>query len=370
MSSAPRRLGLLAAVLLVAWLALLQVRAMDREAALVVVWTAGLSDAPVRHVGSGRWGWAGRADAEALVVRVTEARGWRATERLAADAAAPGVRVASVRGRRVVLAEVPAGGLPEARERVAAAGERDLLVVATNAPPEAVQAAFEGPLAVLPGAFAAGVPDGGEAVAADRLVAPWVDGRRRVGVLDVRFQEAGITLRGTAVDIPLGEAPADAPTRIGRAPPGLDHDLIHLRDSGLGKALLASMLARTGADLAIVNHLALRAGLSGDIDLVALESALPFRNEIVLQTFDTPTLEAILARGGAEDTRRLLVATPGAFGASALPTPLPARDWRVATVDYLANGGRGGWEAFTAGRDRMRTRITLDDLAIDLLEAP
>ena len=41
---------------------------------------------------------------------------------------------------------------------------------------------------------------------------------RRVGVLDVRFQEGGITLRGTAVDIPLGEAPADAPTRIGRAP--------------------------------------------------------------------------------------------------------------------------------------------------------
>ncbi len=363
MSSAPRRLAAVAALLLLGWLGILQARALDKEAPLAVLWTAALSDAPVRHPTTGRWGWAGRADVEALLGRIVDARGWRATARLAADAAAVSARVETVHGRRVVLAEVPVGHLDEARAAVDAAGDRDLLVVATDVAPGEVLAAFEGAVAVLPGDFAPGVPDGGEAKGRDRLVAPWVDGRYRAGLLEVRFEDDGVALRGTMLDVPLGVAPGDAPTRIGRAPAGLDHDLVHLGRSGLGDALLDGILRRTGADVVLVNYLALRAGLSGEVDLAAIETALPFRNEIVLQTFDTPTLAAILARGANDDTRHLLVGSP-----APLPSPLPARAWRVATVDYLANGGRGGWDLFTEGRDRVRTRISLDDIAIGLLE--
>ncbi|MDP2312644.1 MAG: 5'-nucleotidase C-terminal domain-containing protein, partial [Pseudomonadota bacterium] len=356
-------------VLAAAYLAMLQVRAADREPPLVVVWTAGVVDATVRHPRSGRAGWGVRADVDALIAHIEGARGWRSTVRVRSDAEAFSLRVEDVRGRRVAIAEVPPGGLAALGPALTAAGEVALVVVASREAPSAVLAAVEGPVAVLPGAYGDGVPDGGEAAGADRVVGPWIDGRYRVGVLEVRLSDGAAptatALTATAVDLPLRDAPADAATALGDAPPGLDHDTVHLGQSGLGRALLDRMLAATGADVALVNHLALRAGLSGRVDLLTLEKALPFQNEVVLQTFDSAQLAAILAQGAHDGTQYLLVATR-----SPLPDPLPARDWRVATIDYLANGGRGGWAAFTEGRARVRTRIRLDDLAIGLLVAP
>ena len=365
------RLALVAGALLVgAYLALLQVRANDREPPLVVTWTAGVAAQTVRHPRTGRAGWGVQADVDALIARITGTRGWRTTAHLRSDAETFSLRVEEVRGRRVALAEVPAGGLGALGPALAAEEGVALVVVASREAPAAVLAAVDGPVAVLPGAYAEGVPDGGEARGVDRLVAPWIDSRLRVGVLEVRLPDeragdsdaGGVGLTGTAVDLPLREAPADAPTALGDAPPGLDHDTVHLGRSGLGSALLTRMLAVTGADVALINHLALRAGLSGRVDLAALEAALPFQNELVLQTFDSAQLAAILAQGAREDTRHLLVGAR-----EPLPTPLPERSWRVATVDYLANGGRGGWPTFTEGRDRVRTRLRLDDLAIALL---
>jgi hypothetical protein len=353
----------MAALLLLAaaYVGMLQVRAADREPPLVVVWTAGVVEHTVRHPRSGRTGWAVRADVDALIARIEGARGWRSTVQVRADADVFALRIEDVAGKRVAIAEVPVGGLAAVAPALANAGDVALVIVASQEAPSTVLAALEGPLAVLPGAYGDGVPDGGEVSGGDRLVAPWIDSRSRVGVLEVRVAD-GVTLTGTAVDIPMRDAPADAPTALGDAPPGLDHDTIHLGQSGLGRALLDRMLAATGADVALINHLALRAGLSGRVDLLALDKALPFQNEIVLQTFDSAQLSAILAQGAEDGTKHLLVATR-----SPLPSPLPARDWRVATIDYLANGGRGGWEAFHDGRARIRTRIRLDDLAIDLL---
>jgi hypothetical protein len=360
------RLALVAGALLVgAYLVLLQVRANDREPPLVVVWTAGVVEQTVRHPRTGRAGWGVQADVDALIARITGARGWRTTAHLRSDAETFSLRVEEIRGRRVALVEVPTGGLGALKPALAAEGDVALVVVASREAPAAVLAAVDGPVAVLPGAYAEGVPDGGEARGVDRLVAPWIDSRLRVGVLEVRLPgdgTEGVALTGTAVDLPLREAPADAPTALGDAPAGLDHDTVHLGRSGLGRALLERMLAVTGADVALVNHLALRAGLTGRVDLAGLEAALPFQNEVVLQTFDSAQLAAILAQGAGEDTRHLLVGSR-----EPLPSPLPARSWRVATVDYLANGGRGGWAAFTEGRDRVRTRLRLDDLAIALL---
>ncbi|MES2644832.1 MAG: hypothetical protein V4850_35420 [Myxococcota bacterium] len=362
----------MAALLLLAaaYVVMLQVRAADREPPLVVVWTAGVIEHTVRHPRSGRTGWAVRADVDALIARIEGARGWRSTVRVRADADAFALRIEDVAGQRVAIAEVPVGGLAAVAPALANAGDVALVIVASQEAPSTVLAALEDavdrPLAVLPGAYGDGVPDGGEVSGGGGLVAPWIDSRSRVGVLEVRLLEVrgagGVALTGTAVDIPMRDAPAGAPTALGDAPPGLDHDTIHLGHSGLGRALLDRMLAATGADVALFNHLALRAGLSERVDLLALEKALPFQNEIVLQTFDSAQLAAILAQGAEDGTKHLLVATR-----SPLPSPLPARDWRVATIDYLANGGRGGWEAFRDGRARIRTRIRLDDLAIDLL---
>jgi hypothetical protein len=106
------RLALVAGALLVgAYLALLQVRANDREPPLVVTWTAGVAAQTVRHPRTGRAGWGVQADVDALIARITGARGWRTTAHLRSDAETFSLRVEDVRGRRVALAEVPAGGL-------------------------------------------------------------------------------------------------------------------------------------------------------------------------------------------------------------------------------------------------------------------
>jgi hypothetical protein len=352
----PRRAPLFLAIgLALGYLGMLQARAWDRDPPLAVLWTAGEVEHTVRHPATGLAAWATRSDAEALVERVTEARGWRTTVRLHADAPATSVRLDEIRGHPVAFVELASLAdlhLPAA----------DLVVVATRLSPKQVLAAIPGPVAVLPGAFGEGVPDSGEATAHDRLVAPWVDGRSRVGLLTVRFDD-GVALDGAAMDIPLREAPPDTPTVLGEARADLSHDTVHFAHSGLGDALTAAMLDATHADIALLNYLALRAGLAGPVDLALLEKALPFHNEVVLLTLSSAELARIVTAGSGDDTHHLLVRP-------ALPTPLPDRDWRVATVDYLANGGRGGWDPFLAGRDRVRTRITLDTLAIALLSPP
>ena len=311
----------------------------------------------VRNPFTGRAGWGTRTDVDAFLGRVHEARGWRATEDLRADTTTLSTRIVEVRGHRVALIEVPKGHLSEVKPP-----EAELSIVATTDPPSAVLAALPGPVIVLPGAYGDGVADGGEASGGDRLVAPWVDSRYRVGVLHVRFDPVSTT--ATAVDLPLREVPEDTPTRLGVAPPGLTHDVVRFGDSGLGKALLDETMKATGAEVALINYLALRAPLDGEIDLQKLEKALPFHNEVVLQTFSTAQLRPLLTEGADPLTTHFLLVG----SREPLPDPLPERDWRVATVDYLANGGRGGWPLFTEGRDRVRTRITLDSLAIGLLE--
>lgn len=359
MPSRPRLALAALGLVVVAYLGFLQYRAWDREPPLLVTWTSGVAETTVRNPVTGRAGWGTREDVTAFLGRVHDARGWRATEDLRADADTFSVRVVEVRGHRVALVEAPKGAI----RQLPALPPAELTLVATVDPPVDVLAALPGPVVVLPGAYGAGVADGGEVSGGDHLVAPWVDSRYRVGVLHVRF-EPTISVTGTAVDLPLREVPEGTPSRLGVAPPGLTHDVVRLGDSGLGKALSDAVLTKTGADVSLINYFALRAPLEGEIDLARLEKALPFHNEVVLQTFSTAQLRELLKEGADPLTTHFLIVA----SREPLPDPLPERDWRVATVDYLANGGRGGWPLFTEGRDRVRTRITLDSLAIALLE--
>lgn len=349
-----------AAVATAGYLGMLQVRASDREPPLAVLYTSGLVEQTVRHPRTGLAGWAIRADVEGVIARITDARGWRTTERLHADASTASSRTVEVRGHTIQLVELPVDALDQVASIVGDRAGVELTLIATRAAPKDVLDRVDGAVVVLPGAWGAGAPDGGEVSGGERLVAPWADGRRAVGQVTVRFDP--LTVQGTAIEVPLREAP-DAPTVIGQGPATLDHDTVRFERSGLGDALLKGVLDTTGADVAIINFLALRAGLVGPVDLLALEKALPFHNEVVLVTMSTVQLSQILEQGSKDDTSHLL-------SAPALPQPLPEREWRVAAVDYLTNGGRGKWASFLEGRDRLRTRITLDDLAIRLLDPP
>lgn len=356
-----RVIAVIVVAAIAAYVGVLQVRANDREPALVVLWTANIEDSTVRHPRTGLAGWAILADVEEFVKTVESARGWRLTERLHADSAKLTVRTVEVGKQEVALVELPLSAVDQLEAALAPISPQSVVIIATQAQVSGVLLAAGRPVSILPGAWSPGVADGGETKSTTTVVGPWVSSRRTVGLLSARFAE-NVEFTATAVELPLRPLPATAPSIIGAGLPSLDHDSVRFERSGLGEALLADMLAETGADIALLNFLALRGALTGPVDYTVLERALPFRNEVILLTLDSAALSAALEQGAGENTQHLLVQA-----AVPLPSPLPERLWRVATVDYLANGGRGNWEIFTAGKDRIRTRIVLDDLAIDRL---
>jgi 2',3'-cyclic-nucleotide 2'-phosphodiesterase (5'-nucleotidase family) len=143
----------------------------------------------------------------------------------------------------------------------------------------------------------------------------------------------------------------------------LFHDTLRLRREGLSVALADRMRAATGAEIAILNTLALRGGLDGAVDPPRLAAAIPFRNQVVRLTLTGEQLARALAQGAGESTQHLVaVDADGVVTAVDSATPRT-----VATVDYLANGGRGNWTVFQEGVARVDTGLTLEDLALELL---
>jgi hypothetical protein len=179
-----------------------------------------------------------------------------------------------------------------------------------------------------------------------------------------------LELRGLGDQPELVARSVELPRRQGEGGPGLlgqgdaslSHDTVRYARAGLSPSLGQKMAEATGAEAALLNYLALRGGLEGEVDLPRLLEALPFHNELVLLTLNETVLAQIL-EAGAEESTRYLVAVDRS-GAPLAPPPGPLR---VVTLDYLANGGRGGWPQFLEGRDRRNTGIYLDDLAVELL---
>ena len=114
MLTRPRVALVLLGIVVLGYLGLLQARAWDREPPLMVTWTSGIVDSTVRNPFTGRAGWGTRTDVDAFLGRVHEARGWRATEDLRADATTLSTRIVEVRGHRVALIEVPKGQIGRA----------------------------------------------------------------------------------------------------------------------------------------------------------------------------------------------------------------------------------------------------------------
>jgi hypothetical protein len=363
-----RRALLSLGFLLLGWLGLLAWRARAAEVPLVITW-APAPVAPARDAVRGRWTWATAAQREAWQAAVAGARRWGATLHVDGRPGAFSLRREEVRGKRLLLAGVPTSAeLPQLRVAVEKEPE-SLVVVSGCVAPEALTRAMAGlahAWALLPACWAPGVPAQASVRGEGSLVAPRVDGRGRMGRLEVRWTETDAAqLSAQAVELAPAEAPAEAPTRLGAGDAQLAHDTLQLRNEGLPVALCRAMNAATGADLSVINTLALRGGLDGPVDPARLAAAVPFRNQVVLLTLDGEVLSHILEIGEAQSTQHLVALT--AEGLAPDRGSLVGHTWRVATVDYLANGGRGNWTVFQAGQARVDTGLTLEDLALGLL---
>jgi hypothetical protein len=358
------------------YFAMLQSHAGLREAPLVVLYTAGPALDPPRHPDTNEPGWASPRSREEALAAVEKQRKHPklCTFRLRAEA--PDGLVIQEKhcgAGSFLLAELPADSA-SALEKLRLAVTRDtpdLAIVATQSSPEQVLDALPGRVAMLPGTFWPGVPGDVEVQGTDRLVAPWVDSRWRFGELFVNFEPV-VELSARSLDIPVLPLPATAPVLVGVGSESLFHDGIHFQQAGLARVLAERMRQATGADVSLVNYLSVRTDLVGPVDLGRLRRALPFHNQVVLLTLDGAAIQSLLYENVFEDTRYLAVGglevdEHGVFRDDTHASLVPSRGYRVATVDYLANGARGKRPIFTEGSDVVRTGLYTDRMILDVV---
>ncbi len=383
-----RGISVLALLLVVsAYLLLLGFHSAGQTAALLIVYRGQVAGGPVPgHPRTGLLLWAPRQNVEAEIASIVQRRAKMGLSTLTMDAGphcTPSIRELEQEGLHLVLAQVPVDGdqgsvsrkLLADLEQIVSEHEPDLVVVATAMAPDLLLRSIDLPLAILPGAFSPSVPGRVEVRSQGRLVAPWVDSRHRLGELEVEPGGPGEppSLHASTFALPSAQATADDPSTLGWGPETLFHDTIHFGQQGMGMLVARLMLRYTGADLALLNYLSIRAGLVGEVDAIDLEEAFPFHNQVELLTMTGQQLVDVLAVNVMEDTRYLLVAgwSQGVAGAwldaSGVPVS-PQKEYRLATVDYLANGARGRQPLFLEGRDRLPTGLYTDRLVLDLLQ--
>ncbi len=351
----------------VAYLGLLATKSAGDEPPVAVLYFSGPDAPPPRHPATGLLAWATPAAVQTEIARVRERRGGLATFALDASPDTLRAQCVDAGGAALALVELPAGEVGALAGALAGCGAA-LTVVATDAPVGEVLAAVDGPLAVLPGAFGPGVGGAVQLAAEGRVVAPWVDSRYRLG--ELQLDPSSLALEARVVTLRGEPAGPDAPVVFARGRPELDHDLISFGQFGLGSALAERARAATGADLALLNYLSVRAGLTGEVSMLELEEALPFHNQVVLLEMKGADVLEALSANAAEDTRFLIAAgvAAGEGGWTLGGAPLdPGATYRVATVDYLADGGRGRRPEFLRASGRLDTGLYTDRLALDLL---
>ncbi len=187
-----------------------------------------------------------------------------------------------------------------------------------------------------------------------------------------------------------------------RSPKRVESSSRHEGDSPLGNFVSDVLLDRTGADLAVMNAGGIRAPLpAGDVRVRDILTMLPFDNSIVVVSMNGVEVQRMLDRisrhlgksgfghvSGASYVIRRDRATEvrvwkrstsgrrgaaGAWGATVRRSrdgePLVGnRVYRVATIDFLADGGDYFDELHNAA-SKERTEILLSDAAIAFLRA-
>jgi 2',3'-cyclic-nucleotide 2'-phosphodiesterase (5'-nucleotidase family) len=156
---------------------------------------------------------------------------------------------------------------------------------------------------------------------------------------------------------------------------GLTHDLFFFRATPAGCLTAELVREAAGADLALVNHLAMRESLEGLLGFPDLARIYPFLNRVVTMKLSGAALKALLDRNALENRRYLQ--SGGVFESYRPGDPSSCRIWvgasmldagsryLVATIDYLAQGARGKEPLFLKGEDVSQTRLFVPDIVFD-----
>jgi 5'-nucleotidase, C-terminal domain len=223
--------------------------------------------------------------------------------------------------------------------------------------------------AIIMARYACGMSgDRATQLAGGALLAPYVDGRASAGRLVIEqrgwlrrrvLYSAEIPLMSRAVPLdvswpapllpclpqPGPELPSVVNRTLGFASPPLEHDQLTYRESALGTYVAGLMRVAADAEVAFVNHRALRRGLAGPLADSSIPAAVPFGNRVCALDLDGKTLKAIFCQNALEDRSYLQSAgaqvdyTPGdpaSVRVRIAGEPLDeSRTYRVAVVDWL-----------------------------------
>jgi len=153
------------------------------------------------------------------------------------------------------------------------------------------------------------------------------------------------------------------------------------RDTNLGRLIAYNMAANSGADLALINGGAIRAGIpAGDITISDVYTVLPFGDKIVYVVLSGEDLQSVLQKSASLETGSgAKFQTFGlAYQAEGGRVKIdkirgeafdPTKTYRVAIDDFLAAGGDGYTVFKEKGKDLWNTSTLLSDVLIDYIKS-
>lgn len=166
---------------------------------------------------------------------------------------------------------------------------------------------------------------------------------------------------------------------IGDAPKGLSAEGKYKRDCELGNWTADIMREKAKAEIGIMNAGGLRAALQpGPVKVGDIFTIFPFDNALVTLDLDGATLQGFIDKAASIPGRAAQLQYSGVsfsvVGGKAVDVmvngkPLdPKRAYKVATIDYLAQGN-DGYEAFAKAKNYQPAGLVLRDVALEAVKA-
>ena len=229
-------------------------------------------------------------------------------------------------------------------------------------------------------------------------VAPFVDSRFNLGKIDIKgknYFETRVVSTGGADQAPSPKVmkilqpylakfrekyPENYKTVLSTfVAYGIDdmiHNLKSPDESPSANFVTDVMRRATGADIAIINNLAVRKDLRGIISISKLRDILFFDNELVTMDLTGEEIEKILSsnakKGGTiyrfsgvilginPEEEKLMILCQGKLIDK-------KKNYRVVTLDYLVNSEKVKYDVFKNGKNKKFTGLNLNTLVLDTL---
>jgi len=162
---------------------------------------------------------------------------------------------------------------------------------------------------------------------------------------------------------------------LGWGDPSLSISRYYYREEGAYNLITWLIARASGVPLVLINQLSLRRSLDGPVSLADLGEALPFCNQVVLMNLTGKQLDEILRRNALGNRRFLQLHGARLAFESGKPenaritingAPIETeRTYRIATIDYLAEGARGKEPVFTKGTDVVHCPLFINYLLLE-----